>query len=64
MKYYAEFAGDVRKLPRIRPGESDLVAELSQAVNQFDALIIGAPAAQQRVQVQNAERDRLRHAEV
>jgi len=54
-KRQMQIARDSGVFPPLRAGQPGLDAKLSQALHQFDALVVGAAASQQRVQMQRAQ---------
>ena len=50
---------DPRKFPPLRSGDPDLLPEHAQRLRELHALIVGAPAREHRVELENAQRGRV-----
>ena len=58
VKGHAQLAYDLGKLAAIRPGHGDLMAETTQTEGEFCALVVGAAAGEQRIQLKESKRCR------
>ena len=55
VKRHAQLAYDLGKLAAIRPGHGDVVAETMETECEFCALVVGAAAGEQRVQMKDSK---------
>src|SRR5437879_13905734 len=55
VKRHAQAANDAGKLAPVRPGHGDVMAEPKQTQREARALVVGAAAGQQRIQMKESK---------